>query len=212
MVPAMANMAAPATLTDFERRRRRLPLDLQASFPLQGETMHGSNSPRTSHGSQLRLGTNLLLPFPTKWRPLQARKRTGDCAANEDAAARPAANETPATACCWGTRGGGSAGWLLSWFEILREEHVGNNWPASGAALLDFPRLAEGSCSSAGLWQRGPYFTSVTRPLRGARLCSWPFLSCGHWASPRAAVGHIHPTQSPATISAHDHLPFLCLL
>lgn len=107
MVPAMANMAAPATLTDFERRRRRLPLDLQASFPLQGETMHGSNSPRTSHGSQLRLGTNLLLPFPTKWRPLQARKRTGDCAANEDAAARPAANETPATACCWGTRGGG---------------------------------------------------------------------------------------------------------
>lgn len=70
----------------------------------------------------------------------------GDCAANEDAAARPAANETQATACCWGRagvagkEGTGSAGWLLSWFEILREEHVGNSWPTSGSALLDLPQ------------------------------------------------------------------------
>lgn len=44
----------------------------------------------------------LLLPLLTKWRLLRERKRAGDSAANEDAAAPAAANEVPATACCWG--------------------------------------------------------------------------------------------------------------
>lgn len=151
MVPAVANMAAPASLTDFEfGRRRRLPLDLQASFPLQGETIHGSNSPQASHGSQLRLGPASSCLYrqnggrckrgrgPEPGQPMRTQQRVPRPMRRQPPPVAGAGRGAVRSGCCRGLK---SCGRSMSGVTARLPE------PRRRA----FPALAEGSCSSVGL-------------------------------------------------------------
>lgn len=152
--------------------------------------------------------TNLLLPLPTKWRLLQARKRIGDCAANENAAARAAANEMPAAACCWGgpegVRGGccrglKSCGRSMSGITAQLRELRCPSSPAGWRGQLLF---------CCPLWPQSRCFTSLTRPLRSALSLFLPLSVLQSLGRPRSGHGSWSPHPDPGKHSAHDHLPF----
>lgn len=113
-------------------------------FPGRNEAL--IKQPTSKSQTTAPSSTNLLLPLPTKWRLLRARKRAGDYAANEDAAARASTNETAATACCWGRLeecGGGCCRGLKSCGRSMsgitaqpRPPRCGNSAAGSGRLLL----------------------------------------------------------------------------
>lgn len=129
--------------------------------------------------------------------------------ANEDAAARAAANETPDAACCWGRPEGVRSGWLLSWFEILREEHVGNKLPSFRSRAARLPPRAGGGqllfcwplAAEPVLYLR--HQTSAQRPV------FVPALFCPAVPGPPQRLPWVMFTPPRASNhSAHDRLPF----